>query len=72
MPPLLLLLFAKVVDLLCEAEDRLDITAEAPIPLQRIFLPWILEASAVDECVTPPFLSFPFLFLSGLSLTTPS
>jgi hypothetical protein len=60
----LLLLFAKVVDLMCEAEDRLEITAEAPIPLQRIFLPWILEASAVDECV-PPFFSF--LFFSFLS-----
>jgi hypothetical protein len=59
--PLLLLLFAKVVDLMCEAEDRLEITAEAPIPLQRIFLPWILEASAVDECVPLSFLFFSFL-----------
>ncbi|ELR12266.1 uncharacterized protein ACA1_372450 [Acanthamoeba castellanii str. Neff] len=35
---------SQVVDLMCEAEDRLEITAKAPIPLQQIFLPWILKA----------------------------
>lgn len=39
----------KVTELLYEAEERLDMNADAPVPILKIFLPWILEATTVDE-----------------------
>jgi len=57
------------VDLLNEAEDRLDIAIEAPVPLKRFFLPCILEATRVDECVLPLLLLLLFLLLLTKRIT---
>ncbi len=51
----------QTVDLLLDAEDRLDIMKPAPIPVQKVFLPWVLEACMVDEY--EPLFLFGYLIL---------